>query len=85
MLLCAYHDIKLLGVGDKLHGRVVHDHLFKLNVWVELGHVCTALQEQTVPELHDVGLVNRSHLHSTHVKALNEALKNFQSRRNQYV
>ena len=57
VLAATHHDVKLLGLGDELHGGVVHDHLVELDVGVESGHVLAALKEQAVAELHDVCLV----------------------------
>ena len=64
VLAATHHDVKLLGLGDELHGGVVHDHLVELNVRVEGGHVFAALKEQAVAELHDVRLVNSGDLNT---------------------
>jgi hypothetical protein len=56
------HDVKLLRVGDQLHGGVVHNHLLKLNSGVELCNLLAGAHEETVAQLHDVGLVNAGHL-----------------------
>lgn len=60
----ADHDVELLGLGDKLHRRVVDDHLLELDSrrLVLLGDLLANSEEETVSELHDVGLVNTGNL-----------------------
>lgn len=56
------HDVELLGFGDALHGGVVDDHVVGLNGGVFLGGLVEGRAEQTVGQLHDVGLVDASDL-----------------------
>lgn len=58
-------DVKLLGTRNELHGGVVDDHLVKLDAGVAILLLCDALagvEEETVTELHDVGLVDTGDL-----------------------
>ena len=58
------HDIELLGSGDKLHGGVVDNHVVKLDsrAGVLLGDLATGVEEETISQLHDVGLVDAGDL-----------------------
>ena len=56
------HDIELLGAGDSLHGGVVDDHVVDLEGRVVLGDLVEGAAEETIGQLHDVGLVNASNL-----------------------
>lgn len=55
-------DVELLGSRDALHGRVVDDHVVVLDGGVVLGHLLACVAEETVGELHDVGLVDAGNL-----------------------
>lgn len=55
------HHIELGRVFDQLHRAVIHNHLFVLDEWEFFGSVTRTLQEKTIDQLHDVGLVNNSH------------------------
>jgi hypothetical protein len=55
------HHVKLLRPRNKLHRRVVHNHRVELDARVAvflLGDALARVEEQTVAELHDVGLVD---------------------------
>lgn len=55
------HDVKLLWPRDELHRGVVDDHAVELDTSVAvllLGDSLARVQEQTVTEFHDVGLVD---------------------------
>jgi hypothetical protein len=58
------HDqhVKLLGPGDSLHGRIVDNHVVDLETRVLLGNLVERLAEETVGQLHDVGLVDAGNL-----------------------
>lgn len=56
------HDVKLLGLGDALHRGVVDNHVVGLNSRVLGGRLLEGAAEQTVGELHDVGLVDTGDL-----------------------
>ena len=56
------HDVELLGAGDGLHGGVVDNHVVDLEGGVVLGGLVEGAAEQTVGELHDVGLVDAGDL-----------------------
>jgi len=56
-----HQDVKLLRLGDHLHAGVVDDHPLEFDVRIESGDLLAATEEEAVAELHDVGLVNRSH------------------------
>lgn len=56
------HDVKLLGAGDGLHGGVVDNHVVDLEGGVLLGGLVEGAAEQTVGQLHDVGLVDAGDL-----------------------
>lgn len=56
------HDVELLGAGDGLHGGVVDNHVVDLEGGVLLGGLVEGAAEQTVGQLHDVGLVNAGDL-----------------------
>ena len=60
-------NVKLLGLGDELHRRVVHNHLVKLDAGrlVLLGDLGARSEEESVSELHDVGLVDTRHFLQT--------------------
>ena len=53
-----HHDVELLRARDALHRRVVDDHVVALERRVVLGDFLDRVAEQTVGELHDVGLVH---------------------------
>jgi len=44
--------------GHYLHAAIVYDHCLKLDFGVQFSNFLTALQEQPIPEFHDVGLVD---------------------------
>lgn len=56
------HDIELLGSGHSLHGGVVDNHVVDLEGRVVLGDVVEGAAEETVGQLHDVGLVDAGDL-----------------------
>lgn len=56
------HDVELRGVFDELHGAVVHDHLLILEEGELLRCFPRALEEESVYQLHDIGLVDNGHL-----------------------
>lgn len=60
-------DVKLTRVGHHLHCAVVHDHGLELDLWVQLGDFLATAQEQTVTQLHDVGLVDSGDLSQKNV------------------
>lgn len=53
-----HHDIELMRIGHQLHGGVVDNHLLELDSWIKFSHLFAASQEQSIAQLHDVGLVN---------------------------
>jgi hypothetical protein len=59
------HHVKLPGVRHQLHATIVDDHVVVLNVRVLFGNLARHVQEQTVRQLHDVGLVDGGHLLAT--------------------
>ena len=56
------HDVELLGPADALHGGVVDDHVVALELGVVLGQAVEGAAEETVGQLHDVGLVDAGDL-----------------------
>lgn len=56
------HDVKLLRAGNSLHGGVVDNHVVDLEGGVLLGGLVEGAAEQTVGQLHDVGLVDAGDL-----------------------
>lgn len=56
------HDVKLLRAGDGLHRGVVNNHVVDLEGRVLLCNLVEGVAEETVSELHDVGLVDASDL-----------------------
>lgn len=56
------HDVELLWSGDTLHGGVVDNHVVVLNRGVLLTDAADGVAEETIGQLHDVGLVNASNL-----------------------
>ena len=56
------HDIELLGPADALHRGVVDNHVVALELGVVLGQAVEGAAEETVGQLHDVGLVDASNL-----------------------
>lgn len=56
------HDVELLGSGNSLHGGVVDNHVVDLEGGVVLGDLVEGAAEQTVGQLHDVGLVDAGDL-----------------------
>lgn len=56
------HDVKLLGPADALHRGVVDDHVVALELGVVFGQPVEGAAEETVGELHDVGLVDAGDL-----------------------
>ena len=55
-------DVELLGPGDALHAGVVDDHVVEGEGGVFLAGVMEGVPEQTVGQLHDVGLVDTGDL-----------------------
>lgn len=56
------HNVELLRAGHSLHGSIVNDHVIDLEGRIVLSHSLDSVSEQTIGELHDVGLVNAGHL-----------------------
>jgi len=56
------HDVELLRAADALHGSVVNDHVVALQLGVVLGQAVEGAAEETVGQLHDVGLVDAGDL-----------------------
>lgn len=56
------HDVELLGLGDALHGGVIDNHIVGLDGRVLLGGLVEGRAEETVGQLHDVGLVDTGDL-----------------------
>ena len=58
------HDIKLVRAANKLHRCVVDDHVIRLDAGtlVLFRDATERVEEQTIPELHDVRLVHTGHL-----------------------
>ena len=52
------HDVELLRSSDGLHGRVVDDHVARLERRVLLRHLLERVPEQAVGQFHDVRLVD---------------------------
>lgn len=61
-----HHDIKLLGPGYQLHGGVTHNHALKGELGIVGCHLPTALDEETISQSHDVGLVRGCHFLAPH-------------------
>lgn len=56
------HDVELLGLANSLHGGVVDNHVVDLEGGVVVGDTVEGGTEETVSQLHDVGLVNAGDL-----------------------
>lgn len=56
------HDVELLWAGHALHGGVVDNHVAGLKGRELLGDGVEGVAEETVGQLHDVGLVDAGHL-----------------------
>lgn len=56
------HDVKLLGSADALHGGVIDNHVVGLELREILGESVEGTTEETVGQLHDVGLVDAGNL-----------------------
>jgi hypothetical protein len=56
------HNIKFLGPHNKLHAKVIDDNIIGFNLRIILCHFPEYLKEQTVRKLHDIRLVNTTHL-----------------------
>jgi hypothetical protein len=56
------HNIKLLWPGDTLHGGVVDDHILGGESGVVLANALEGVAEETIGQLHDVGLVDAGNL-----------------------
>jgi hypothetical protein len=58
------HDenVELLRAADALHGSVIDNHVVGLDAGVVLADTLDGVPEETVCELHDVGLVNTGDL-----------------------
>jgi hypothetical protein len=55
------HDVELLRLGDQLHRGVVDNHRVELDSSVSVLLLCdsfTCVEEKTISELHNVGLVD---------------------------
>lgn len=52
----------LVGIRNQLHSCVIDDHFLEFDSRVEQCHFFAASQEQSIAELHDVGLVHSCHL-----------------------
>lgn len=59
-----HHDVKLVRAADQLHRRIVDDHVIGLDAGalVLLGDATERVEEQTITELHNVGLVDAGDL-----------------------
>lgn len=57
-----HHDIELGWVLHQLHRAVIHNHLLVLDEGVVLGDRPSLLQEQSVNQFHDIGLVDDRNL-----------------------
>lgn len=56
------HNVELLGTRHSLHGSVVHNHVVHLQGGVVLSDLVECAAEETIGQLHDVGLVNAGNL-----------------------
>jgi hypothetical protein len=56
------HDVELLGLGNGLHTGVVDNHVVDLEGGVVLSNSVEGVAEETIGQLHDVGLVDASNL-----------------------
>lgn len=56
------HDVELLGLADALHGSVIDDHVVGLELREFLGESVEGAAEETIGQLHDVGLVDAGNL-----------------------
>jgi len=56
------HDVKLLRARDALHGGVVDNHVVGLEGRVVLADLLDGVAEETIGQLHDVGLVDAGDL-----------------------
>lgn len=56
------HNVELLRLGDALHGSVVDNHVVGLDSGVLSGGLLEGGAEETVGQLHDVGLVDAGDL-----------------------
>jgi hypothetical protein len=56
------HDVELLGARDALHRGVVDNHVVGLEGRVVLANALDRVAEETVSQLHDVGLVDAGDL-----------------------
>ena len=56
-----HHDIKLLGPGYQLRGGVIHSHALKGKLRIVGYQLPTALEEETISQFHDGGLVPSYH------------------------
>lgn len=56
------HDVELLGLGDSLHAGIIHNHVVNLDGGVVGSNGLDGPAEETVGQLHDVGLVDASDL-----------------------
>lgn len=56
------HDVELLGLGDALHGGVVDNHVVVLDAGELGGDLLAGVAEETIGQLHDVGLVDAGNL-----------------------
>lgn len=56
------HNVELLRAGDGLHGGVVDNHVVDLEGGVVLSDLVECAAEETIGQLHDVGLVDTGDL-----------------------
>lgn len=56
------HDVELLWSADALHAGVVDDHVIGLEGGVFFADALDGVAEEAIGKLHDVGLVDASHL-----------------------
>jgi len=56
------HHVELLGARHSLHGSIVHNHIVHLEGGVVLSDLVESAAEETIGQLHDVGLVNAGNL-----------------------
>lgn len=59
------HDIELGRVFDQLHGTVINNHFFVFDEGEFFRSLTSTVQEESVYQFHDVGLVNHRHFLAT--------------------
>src|SRR6266576_4191540 len=75
------HDVKLFGAHNQLHAGIVNNLVVGFDFRVVGGHLAEAIEKKAIRHLHDVGLMNGSHLLALFHAGIFEGEPSYSSRR----